>query len=255
MKSPLLSVITVTYNNFSGLKQTVENINQLTYKNFEHIIIDGDSSDETKNYLNSLDYENLTWISKKDNGIYDAMNKGIKQSIGEWIIFMNAGDEFSTNTVLQNIEFREEKKVIYGDCDVLYNTDYSRIMKALSLNQIWKGLPFSHQSVFTHRSILKEGFNLSYKYCADFELFLKNYTKENQWHYCSFSISKITAGGVSDNKRYLATNEVYQINRKMNNSIKIHFYFIPKIILSFFIVKLKSVLPTKLTNIVYKIKY
>lgn len=255
LNSPLLSIITVTYNNFLGLKQTIESVSQQSDKNYQHIIIDGDSSDGTKEYLNSLDNDNIKWSSEKDSGIYDAMNKGINNATGTWLIFMNAGDEFNTNAILEHIPFSQENTVIYGDCDIKYDTGYTRTMKASNLNQLWKGLPFSHQSVIVRRSILLDGFNTTYKYCADFYLFFSLYKTKKQWKYIPYSISKITAGGVSDNKRYLATNEVYQINKEMNPAFKIHFYFIPKIIISFIIVKLKSILPKKWINSLYKFKY
>lgn len=255
LNTPLLSIITVTYNNLSGLKRTIENVSHQFSNNFEHVIIDGNSTDNTKDYLNSLQNENLKWTSEKDNGIYDAMNKGINNSIGTWIIFMNAGDEFNTSFSLKNIPFSLENKVIYGDCDITYPTGYSRTMKAAKLSQLWKGLPFSHQSVIVHRSLIKKGFNTDYKYCADFYFFFNHYKNEKKWKYIPHPISRITAGGVSDQKRYLSTNEVYLINKKINSSFKIHFYFIPKIIISFIIVKLKSVLPKKWINTLYKIKY
>ena len=101
MNSILFSIITVTYNNSKGLVKTVESISQQIGELHEHIVIDGDSKDETKRYLKSLNKDYLNWISEPDKGIYDAMNKGLKLMKGKWVIFMNAGDTFSDKSTLK----------------------------------------------------------------------------------------------------------------------------------------------------------
>jgi cellulose synthase/poly-beta-1,6-N-acetylglucosamine synthase-like glycosyltransferase len=96
---PLISIITVVYNGEKFLEETIKSVINQTYDNVEYIIIDGGSSDGTidiiKKYEDYIDY----WVSEKDNGIYDAMNKGIDLATGIWINFMNAGDLFFDNTI------------------------------------------------------------------------------------------------------------------------------------------------------------
>ena len=255
MNQPTISIITVAYNNLKGLKKTVDNIRQLTHADFEHVIVDGLSTDGSIDYLNTLEIKNTKWVSEKDNGIYDAMNKGIKMCNGNWIIFMNAGDIFNSNSILTEIKLPQEPAILYGNSMVSYETGFSRLMVAKPLNSIWKGLPFSHQSVLMHKDLISTGFNLSLKYCADFEilyqLFLSNIPVTNT----ELTIANITAGGISDSKRYLATKEVYNIGQKLKPQLKLHIYFIPKIIISFFVVKLKVMLPKSWQHKLYKAKY
>ena len=106
MIAPLLSIITVNYNNKSGLIRTLNSIKNQESVFFEHIIIDANSTDGSKDAI--LLYEKeitfpLYWVSEPDNGIYDGMNKGIKQAHGEYLFFLNSGDTLISNTILQEI--------------------------------------------------------------------------------------------------------------------------------------------------------
>ena len=251
----LISIITISYNNKISLTNTVKNVMNQISKNYEHIIIDGNSTDGTKKFLKTL--SQITWISEPDKGIYDAMNKGIQLAQGDWIIFMNAGDIFHSNTVLKEFENSNfNSDVIYGNCLIKYDNGFERISNPNSLNELWKGMSFSHQTVFIKTALLKENlFDLTYKYCADFNQIYGFYLSGKSFQYWNFLIAAIEAGGVSDSKRYLSTNEVYKINKKLKPKFKIHFYFITKIIWSFVIVKIKAILPKKMVKKLTQIKY
>ena len=97
-----VSVITISYNAVSVIEDTIQSVLNQSYKDIEYIIIDGGSTDGTvdiiKKYQDKINY----WVSEPDNGIYDAMNKGIDKATGEWINFMNAGDYFHSNLTLEN---------------------------------------------------------------------------------------------------------------------------------------------------------
>ena len=252
-----ISIITITYNNLNGLKQTIKNIYSQTNSNFQHIIIDGNSNDGTKDYLKSLQLENLIMVSEKDKGIYDAMNKGIKLAQGKWIIFMNAGDTFSGENVLKEFIGKNFKSdIIYGNCLIKYDNGFERISKPKPLYELWKGMSFSHQTVFIKSKLIKQIlFDLSYKYCADFNQIYSFYLDQKTFTYWNKKIANIEAGGISDSKRYISTNEVYKINKRLKPKLKNHFYFIPKIIKGFVVVKIKSILPKKLVKKLTKLKY
>ena len=117
-KKPLISIITVVYNDKIKLEETILSVIGQTYDNVEFIIIDGSSTDGTiniiKKYEDKIDY----WVSEKDSGIFDAMNKGILASKGDYINFMNAGDFFTKNNLVSevvNILDSEEIDFLYGD--------------------------------------------------------------------------------------------------------------------------------------------
>ena len=135
---PKISIVTVVYNGEETIEETILSVKNLSYSNVEYIIIDGGSTDETlniiKKYEDKIDY----WISEKDNGIYDAMNKGIKKATSEFVIFMNGGDTFFDENVLANIE-----KDLTNDFDIYYGDNYKvkengakRLKSAVTLKKV-----------------------------------------------------------------------------------------------------------------------
>ncbi|MCT7539702.1 glycosyltransferase [Aliarcobacter cryaerophilus] len=201
---PLISIITVVFNGEKYLEDTIQSVINQTYGNVEYIIIDGGSTDATldiiKKYEDKIDY----WVSEKDRGIYDAMNKGIDVASGVWINFMNAGDSFYDEKVLKNIFYRksfENIDVIYGDHNVIYPSK-TRIAKAGMIKNIWKGSQFCHQASFISSKVHKENkFNLSNRIGADFEFFYKLYSLGRSFRYIDLIIANYSAGGLSDIKR------------------------------------------------------
>ncbi len=117
-KAPKFSIITVVYNDVENIEETIKSLLNQTYKNFEYIIIDGKSDDGTVEKIKKYEKEITYFVSEKDGGIYDAMNKGIKISSGEFLFFLNSNDFFYNKNVLKNIaEISEKNKkedIIYG---------------------------------------------------------------------------------------------------------------------------------------------
>ena len=117
MTNPLISLITVTFNAEQLLAQTWQSAMNQTYQNFELILVDGGSKDNTLQIAKQFKNKIGTLISEPDKGIYDAMNKGIKAAKGEWVYFLNAGDSFYNNEVLESIfenKNLEDFELIYG---------------------------------------------------------------------------------------------------------------------------------------------
>ena len=112
------SIITVNYNNKEGLRKTIESVIHQTYRDFEFIVIDGGSTDGSTDVLKEYDTQIDYWISEPDGGIYQGMNKGIKKALGEYLNFMNSGDCFYNNEVLQNVYNRQLV------CDIIVGKDF-----------------------------------------------------------------------------------------------------------------------------------
>lgn len=178
---PLVSIITVVYNGEKYIKETIESVINQTYNNIEYIIIDGGSKDRTidiiKSYENVIDY----WISEKDNGIYDAMNKGIKLCKGEIIGLINADDWYELNTIkliVENYLLSDKEKVLHGYINVItdnYDSYISENIKNMKI--LKKGMILNHPTVFVPNKLYEKYglFSTKYKIASDWELMLRFY--------------------------------------------------------------------------------
>ena len=156
---PLISIITVVFNGEKYLEETIQSVINQTYSNVEYIIIDGGSTDGTidiiKKYEDKIDY----WVSEKDKGIYDAMNKGIDLATGDWQNFLNAGDSFVDNNVLEKIFTTnlENITLVYGDIIAIRENGQKLNVNAIELkddNSIKKGMKVCHQAIFYNKNIM-----------------------------------------------------------------------------------------------------
>lgn len=167
----LFSIITVTRNNLDGLKETCESIKSQDFKDFEWIVMDGASHDETAKWLSEV--KDVKWISEHDFGIYDAMNKGMKMACGKYLIFMNAGDKFAKTNVLSAVSAQAKDKnpdFIYGD-SIEGTGDNSFYKKAKPLDKISQGMPTHHQAMIYNAASLGElTYNTNIDLAADYDL-------------------------------------------------------------------------------------
>lgn len=161
-----LSIITINYNNLGGLRKTIDSVLSQIWKNYEWIIIDGGSTDGSKELIEST-YQQLSqsefnpisfWCSEQDGGIYNAINKGIKHCGGEYINCMNSGDEFYASDVLQKV-FQETLigDIVYGDWYSVYSD--RRELNCILREHLWMVFYYRnicHQAIFCKASILKE---------------------------------------------------------------------------------------------------
>jgi len=178
-----VSIITVVYNNKNTIKDAIESVLNQTYKNIEYIIIDGASSDGTVEIIKSYGNKISKFISEPDNGIYDAMNKGIALATGDVVGILNSDDFYANNKVLERVVevFKGCKcDSIYGDLVYVDKNDTDKIVR------YWKSKPFNkglfqkgwhpaHPTFFVKKEIYdKYGlFNLDFKIAADYELMLR----------------------------------------------------------------------------------
>lgn len=163
-----LSIITVNYNNRDGLQRTIDSVVSQTWSDFEWIIIDGGSTDGSKELIEKYQSHFAYWCSEPDKGIYNAMNKGIDKAKGEWINFMNSGDCFVNPRVLSGVfekrSYSNEVGVLLGDTVMSYPFGYYLMT---SVNK-WGDTDFCHQSSFVRTEAMKKSrFDESLKYIAD----------------------------------------------------------------------------------------
>ena len=197
------SIITINYNDKNGLQKTIESIKNQTYKEFEFIVIDGASTDGSKKLIEqnsaSIDY----WISEKDAGVFNAMNKGIRVAKGEFLLFMNGGDCFENSNVLRDIQ-----PSLNNDFDIYYGNNYKVSSNSKRLKTYPEKLNFSffyssainHQSTFIRRNLFEKYFyyNENYKIASDWEFFVVLICKENvPYKYLNKTIALYDFGGIS----------------------------------------------------------
>lgn len=204
-----ISIITVAYNSGNTIEDTIKSVLSQTYDNYEHIIVDGGSTDNTleiiKQYEKKYDGK-LKYVSEKDNGIYDAMNKGIKMSTGDVIGLLNSDDVYNNNKVLEKISLiilNNKCDGIYGDL-TYYDSDL-KIPKRKWITgegRIKSGWMMAHPTMYLKRKIYdKVGlYNTKYKIDADYD-FIIRVTKNKIFNliYIKENLIKMRLGGASSN--------------------------------------------------------
>ncbi len=224
--SPKVSIITVVFNGEQTLEATIKSVINQTYNNIEYVIIDGDSKDNTINIIKKYDSKISKWISEPDNGIYDAMNKGINISTGDYIWFMNSGDELADKNTVEDIILSSPNSDIYYGDTVMIDTNGNEIgnrrlspPEKLTWKSFKKGMLVSHQSFIAKKSIIQL-YNLRYKFSADFEwclLALKNAKSISNTH---LTLSKFLDGGITKQNIAAGLKERFKIMSE-------HYGFVP----------------------------
>lgn len=175
----LISIITINYNHLAGLKKTMQSVLEQTYSKIEYIIIDGGSTDGSKEYIESKDKNLAYWVSEPDKGIYHAMNKGIDQATGDYVLFLNSGDWLVGAEIVDVISKN------FGDCDILFGNlikvsinqkqliDKGPQSSNLTLNNFFVGT-LNHPSTFIKRDLFKKygKYDESLKIVSDWKFFL-----------------------------------------------------------------------------------
>lgn len=233
--SPLITVITVVKNNAEELKKTINSVLEQTYNNIEFIIIDGVSSDSTLDVIKGYDQRIDFWISEPDNGIFDAMNKGIGLASGDWINFMNAGDYLYQKDTVETV-FKKD----YGDADFIYGHtyflggDFKGVVKAWDFNILWQTMIFTHQSLFTKKDVLKNRrFNTGFKICADYDIIFNSYMQGLKF-FNSDTVIAAFDPGFSDVSRARMAIEKWKIVKKHRNDFQFHWFYLKLITKRFF---------------------
>ena len=202
-----ISIITVVYNAEDTISKCIESVVGQKYKNIEYIIIDGASTDSTIEIITKYQHSITSFISEKDNGIYDAMNKGIKLATGEIVGMLNADDMLADRTVITEVAAAFEKndaEIVYGDLEFINNQD--KVVRKWSAGQYkqgkfnWGWMP-PHPTFYCKRTVFnKFGFyRLDFGSAADYELMLRfMHLNGVKAHYLKRLIVKMLIGGISN---------------------------------------------------------
>lgn len=222
-----VTIITITFNPGALLDRTVQSILNQTCTDFEYLVVDGNSSDDTLETIQLLlptfkeKGISLRWISEPDKGIYDAMNKGLRLATGDYVWFVNAGDIIASPNVLEKIvssisSEEMEPDFIYGETMIVDSS--GRVMgerrlkapKRLTWKSFKMGMLVCHQSMLVKRSLAPE-YDLSYRYSSDFEWTIRCLKKARSIFNTEMVLSHFLDGGVSKKKMKASLKERFNI--------------------------------------------
>jgi putative colanic acid biosynthesis glycosyltransferase len=221
MHSSILSVVTVVLNDPVGLARTGESVLKQTLRP-EWIIVDGGSTSSTIDILHRFG-SFAHWISGRDNGIYDAMNKGVRMCSGEFVVFLNAGDCFSDSEVVADVcsflssQERELADVLCCGANLIL-ADGRKVYRPPKIvdDYIWHGLPANHQATYYRRSVLGDKpYDLSYKMCGDYFIAADLYVRNAPFLYLNRPVVEFYLDGVSFSWRRELFMEPYVIQQKI----------------------------------------
>lgn len=196
-----VSIITIAYNNLDGLRQTYESIRRQTYRDYEWIVIDGGSSDGTKQFLEEHDAELAFWCSEPDKGVYNAQNKGTQHATGEYSIYMNSGDSFYADDVLEKL-FQQESDadIIYGNWMLVFEDGKTRLRVAPEVID----LAFLYEDNICHQAMLirteavkNRPYDEAFRIYADWEEWLALYMQGKRFERRDLTVCNFLVGGIS----------------------------------------------------------
>lgn len=214
-----LSIITINFNNQSGLRKTVASVISQTFKDYEYIVIDGGSSDDSIKVIIEHEKKINHWISEKDNGVYHAMNKGISQAQGDYLLFLNSGDFFCDSFVLENVFIKNHHAdFLCGRCALSRNGKVIHITNPPEVHtfQTYFRDGINHQSTFIKKSMFMQ-FGLyreDFKYNSDWEFWIRTIilnncsTEKLDEIICEYNLEGISSNENTSEKFKSEINEV-----------------------------------------------
>ena len=241
--SPLVSIVTVCLNSEKYVEQAIKTVLNQSYEKIEYLIIDGGSKDKTLEIVRKYEGR-LRYLSEPDEGIYDAMNKGISLSRGEIVGILGSDDWYQENAVELIVkEYLKDKKigVFLGDIIlVTKNGDFRRVNGTPKLIGSYKWSRINHPTCFIKKEVYqKYRYDAKFKVCSDYDLLLKLYFAGIKFHYLNEPLVYWRTGGISGS--YLTLLENYKIRKKYfgkKRKIRIFFSFLMRIIKKFILYSL-----------------
>lgn len=214
------SIITVNYNNKEGLRRTIESVIHQTFRDFEYIVIDGGSTDGSADVLKEYDAQIDYWVSEPDGGIYQGMNKGIRKATGDYLNFMNSGDCFYANDILEKVsQYNSDADFIVGK-DYHYNSEthqgHASIQPPRTTMIHFFVATLDHQSSFIKRELFKDSlYDESHRLVSDWIFFTEKIVKEQKRvQFIPDIVCRREEGGLSEQQWEKNRKEIKQYLRQ-----------------------------------------
>jgi len=231
---PLISIVTIVYNDFEGLKKTFKSVVSQSFKNIEYIVIDGNSTDGSADFIKEHQEKLSHWISEPDKGISDAFNKGIQAAKGDWIVLLNAADYFQDESAIERmlpyLEVNQDADIVYGRLtEVDENGKIGKSFgKEFDKRTFERECTIIHPATFHNKSFfIKNGlFSLDFKIAMDYEIFLRK--RELNAVFANELVTFMETGGLSQLNpapSYKEVNKAKELHLKKNKAqLKFDFY-------------------------------
>lgn len=219
----MISIIIATFNSDKTLRQCLDSVKKQSFSNWECIIVDGLSKDNTINVLKeyiSIDHR-FRFISEKDYGIFDALNKGVKLAKGEWVYVLGSDDILTTNGLNDLYNETKDYDIVYGNTIDIYPNGVIRKPHSKDYHLVRKNMFCSHQAIIMRKEIIEKlgYFSLKYPLKADFDLIQKAFLKGYKFHQIETEVAYFSMDGVSGKASSLQEFERYKI-LKANKSTR-----------------------------------
>jgi len=230
-----LSIITVNLNNATGLKLTLESVSKQTFDDFEHIIVDGASEDESVAIIKQYQKQNsslpVLWSSEPDHGIYHAMNLGIGKASGDYLFFLNSGDYLSSPALLARVfSSQMMEDVVFGNLCVFIGDRLLGVIhgkKELTFMDLYLSNVVKHQSSFIRRTLFQRCglYDENLQIVADFEFFLRTLgSSKATYRYMDLDIAYFENSGLSNNRERVVKKERESVLSKYLNPMQLADY-------------------------------
>jgi putative colanic acid biosynthesis glycosyltransferase len=216
---PYFSIVTITLNDLGGFLRTRSSIEEQSMDNFEWIVIDGASTDGTVDELQRCNLSNFSYISEKDKGLYDAMNKGLARVRGQYVIFMNSADCFAGPQVLEKVTQRIQATnghpaIVYGDAFERTADSKLVLKKARPIQWLHYGMHTHHQAIlYSRASLAGLSYDGSFKMSADYDLTCRIFQRAGTSLAVEIPVCIFVRGGLSEKKSVAGRVENWRVQR------------------------------------------
>ena len=251
--SKVISIVTVVKNNAASIESTIRSVLGQTYHHYEFIIVDGFSTDGTFEIVQKYSNKISKLVRSEPLGIYSAMNVGLSHASGDYVVFLNSGDEFKDSSTLEKAFGSQnfpKATFVYGDSIVKFG-ERSYYKKSKRVTEYLSGMPFIHQSVFIkmdwHRI---NPYNIEVGIAADLELVCRAINQGESFEALKFPISIFSSGGISDTSRIKSLLSFRKTLLIYKGSLVANFFFCKKILSYLIAGFFKAVMPKTLINYV-----
>lgn len=239
---PLISVVTITYNAEKTISVTLKSLREQSFRDFEHVVVDGASTDHTLGIVREFGYPSIRILSEPDKGLYDAMNKGLRMAKGKYVLFLNAGDSFSSPDELGFYAgaARLDPDIIYADTRIVdkdrnvLGPRHLSVPDKLTRDSFKRGMLICHQAFMVRKSLAPE-YDLNYRFSADYDWCVKCIARTLPEH--CVNLKRVTidylSDGLTDNHKIESLMERYAIMSKHYGTVSAtlaNLSFIPRMI-------------------------